>query len=47
MTGVNPSNEDFEQHITIISNKASNSRRESLADHAFPELHSKVIFNTG
>ncbi|XP_023343001.1 uncharacterized protein LOC111712578 isoform X2 [Eurytemora carolleeae] len=30
----------YEQHITIISNRPSN-RRESLADHAFPELHSK------
>ena len=31
---------DYEQHITIVPNPRA-KRRGSMADHAFPELHSK------
>ena len=31
---------DYEQHITIVPNPRA-KRRGSMADHAFPELHSR------
>ena len=34
--------ESVEQQLTIIP-RVGNKRRRSLADHAFPELHQKVV----
>ena len=43
-TGKNkfPDGESVEQQLTIIP-RLTNKRRGSIADHAFPELHQKVV----
>ena len=37
-----PDGESVEQQLTIIP-RLTNKRRGSIADHAFPELHQKVV----